>query len=67
MNLTGENMTFITNRSLDETGKNEQWKQGCNHQQGTSAAKRCSIVYSLMKNNKNGENKYAGKGSVEVH
>ena len=21
MNLTGENMTFITNRSLDETGK----------------------------------------------
>ena len=23
--------------------------------------------YSLMKNNKNGETKYAGKGSVEVH
>ena len=23
--------------------------------------------YSLMKNEKNGESKYAGKGSVEVH
>ena len=67
MSLTGENKTFITNRSLDETGSKRAMEAGMQSSTGNVSSEAMLDCYSLMKNNENGETKYAGKGSVEVH
>jgi hypothetical protein len=67
MSLTGANKTFITNRSLDETGSKRAMEAGIQSSAGNVSGEAMLDFYSLMKNNENGEAKYAGKGSVEVH
>jgi hypothetical protein len=68
MSLTVENKTFITNRSVDQTESKRAMGAGIPEISTVNVGSEAMPdFYSLMKNNKNGETKYAGKGSVEVH
>jgi hypothetical protein len=66
MSLTVENKTFII-RSVDETESKRAMEAGIQSSTGNVSSQAMLDFYSLMKNNENGEAKYAGKGSVEVH